>query len=194
MSQPSKSVEGEVLARDGLVVSLEHIGEGRDGDFDPADPADVRMLRLDVFPDRDDNEAHDGASYVTSFGESVPAGVRQAFLEHVMVTVSKALAADPDAPVRHLVGHLAGLGPADHVGGTFVGRDEILDTHGDLGVGRVVDDYENRADDPAGVRTYVCAFGEGDDVTHADRIEGEFTRDREAIAAARLGTTSSPSP
>lgn len=110
-----------------------------------------------------------------------------------MGRVSAALAADPEAPIRHLVGHLARLGPADHVGGTFVAPDEVLDTHGGLGVGRVVDDYVNRADDPEGVRTYVCAFGEGVEAVHADRLDGEFTRDREAIAAVRLGTAS-PSP
>ena len=80
MAKPTKDVEGEALARDGVVVSLEHIGEGRNGDYDPDDPADARMLRLDVHPDRDDVEAHEGASYVTAFDVSAPAGMRQAFL------------------------------------------------------------------------------------------------------------------
>ncbi len=190
MSKPSVSVEGESLVSNGIVVSLEYIGEGREGDHRPEDPTDARMLRLDVFPDRVDNEPHDGVSVRTMIEAEAPVLVRQAFMEHVAAKVAVLLADDPEAWIERDVAAMAWLTKEDFEHGVFVGGDEILDTHGDLGVGKVVDEYVNRSDDPLGVATYVCAFGEGDDVTHADRLAGEFTSDRAAIAAAKLGGAS----
>ena len=52
----------------GVVVELEWIGEGRDGDYDPDDSSDEMLLRFSVHRRLDDGtlEAVDDASYCTA--------------------------------------------------------------------------------------------------------------------------------
>lgn len=47
MKKP-KSVYGELLIEDDVVVEWVNLGEGRSGDYDPDDPEDKNLLRFDV--------------------------------------------------------------------------------------------------------------------------------------------------
>ena len=61
------------LIEDGIRVTLEHIGEGHSGDYDPDDPKDEALLRFDVERLTDSQwEGVDNTSYCTNLTDDTP--------------------------------------------------------------------------------------------------------------------------
>jgi hypothetical protein len=67
-------------------IVLEHIGEGRSGDWDPDDPDDEPLMRFDVYHRSVGGEWEDpgDASYCTQINDNVLDEVKRRALEHLM--------------------------------------------------------------------------------------------------------------
>lgn len=73
--------KGMKLIRDNIIIKLEHIGEGYNGDYDEEDPNDVPLLRFTIF--KDGEQLNDG-SYCTTLPINTPEDRQQEVLEEIM--------------------------------------------------------------------------------------------------------------
>lgn len=84
---PPDRTTPDCISRGVVRIEWEDLGEGRSGDYDPADPEDERLLRFYVRRwDADAGEWEDveDASYCTNFPATASAAEKQSALEYLM--------------------------------------------------------------------------------------------------------------
>jgi len=119
--------EIEVVSEDGLVkVSLDWMGEGRDGDYDPDDPEDYPHLRFDVYrkyhegdevpPYCVDNDAYEHGEWMAVRDSSYCTNLNANNVRVFLIEAVKAILAQVESPVRDYQGikklceHLSWIG------------------------------------------------------------------------------------
>lgn len=76
------------LIKDTIMVELESIGEGYNGDYDPEDPEDVELMRFSIFRLIDGKwEEIDNASYCTYIPASITSEQEDVILDYIMSQV-----------------------------------------------------------------------------------------------------------
>ena len=67
------SIKSSEHEKDGVKVTLEYTGEGWYGDYDPEDPEDTPLLRMDVYRYIEDEWVYvEDSSYCTAFPATEP--------------------------------------------------------------------------------------------------------------------------
>ena len=99
----------DILAHDNIAVSLVNLDEGNDGDYDPADPDDVNLLRFDVYEKIDGEWTPvEGGSYCTQTPASIDESDKKTLLDILVAALHSAAAAG--VSLRHRAAELSWLG------------------------------------------------------------------------------------